>query len=68
MTTYLTNNCNTQIEHYLKKKDKAKKFRQLIKCKMGNFLSENHTQNEVEKLFPDSFLKKTTKMSIYLYQ
>ena len=33
------------------------KFSQLIKSKMRNILLKNYTQNAVEKLFPDSFLK-----------
>ena len=31
------------------------KFCQLIKCNMRNIFLKNHTQNVVEKLFPDSF-------------
>ena len=37
------------------------KFVQLIEHNMKTFFSINHTQNVVEKLFPDPFLKKQTK-------
>ena len=30
---------------------------QLIECNMGNIFLENHTENVVEKLVPDPFLK-----------
>ena len=33
------------------------KFRQLIEYKKETFFLGNHTQNAVEKLFPDPFLK-----------
>ena len=33
------------------------KFGQLIELNMYNNFSKNHTQNVVEKLAPDSFLK-----------
>ena len=34
------------------------KFGQLIECNMRNiFVQNNHTQNKVEKLVPDPFLK-----------
>ena len=33
------------------------KFGQLIEYNMRNIFLENHTQNVVEKLVPDSFLK-----------
>ena len=33
------------------------KFGQLIENKMGNIFYEKYTQNVVQKLFPDSFLK-----------
>ena len=33
------------------------KFGQLIKYAKKNIFLENHTQNLVEKLFPDPFLK-----------
>ena len=32
-------------------------FGQLIECNMRNIFLENHTQNVVEKLVPDHFLK-----------
>ena len=33
------------------------KFGQLIEDNRGTFFSKNHTQNVVDKLFPDPFLK-----------
>ena len=33
------------------------KFGQLIECNMRNIFLKNHTQNEVEKLVSDPFLK-----------
>ena len=33
------------------------KFDQLIECNMKKKLLKNHTQNVVEKLIPDTFLK-----------
>ena len=33
------------------------KFGQLIEYNMGDIFLENHTQNMVEKLFPDPILK-----------
>ena len=33
-------------------------FGQLIDHKMGNIFLQNHTQNAMEILFPDPFLKK----------
>ena len=33
------------------------KFGQLIEYNMRNIFLKNHTQNVVEKLFPDPFLK-----------
>ena len=33
------------------------KFDQLIEYNMGVFLLKNHTQNVLEKLFPDPYLK-----------
>ena len=33
------------------------KFGQLIECSMNNIFLKTHTQNVVEKLFPDPFLK-----------
>ena len=35
----------------------AMKFGQLIECNIRKFLLENHIQNVLEKLFPDSYLK-----------
>ena len=32
-------------------------FGQLIEYNMGTFLLKNHTQNMLEKLFPDPYLK-----------
>ena len=55
---WLTNNCNTHITQYLENKGKQiMKFGQLIECKMRNIFCKNHTQNMVEKLVPDPFLK-----------
>ena len=52
------NNCNTHIDQYLKKqKNMTMKFGQLIECKSRQFFLKNHTQNVVEKLFPDRLLK-----------
>ena len=36
---------------------KAMKFGQIIEYNMRNIFLENHTQNVVERLFPDPFLK-----------
>ena len=41
--TWLTNNCNTHIKQYFKTSE--------------TFFPKNDTQNMVEKLFPDLFLK-----------
>ena len=34
------------------------KFGQLRECNMRKFVLKDHTQNVMEKLVPDSFLKK----------
>ena len=34
------------------------KFRRLIECNTRNIFLKNHTQNVVEKLVPDPFIKK----------
>ena len=39
------------------KGNQTMKFGQLIEYNMKNILLKNHTQNVVEKLFPDPFLK-----------
>ena len=39
------------------KGNQAIKFGQLIEYNIGTFLLKNHTQNVVEKLFPDPYLK-----------
>ena len=49
------------------KDNRSMKFGQLIECNMGNIFLKNHTQNVVEKLLPDIFLKKL-KLSISLGQ
>ena len=36
------------------------KFGQLVENKMRKFMLENHTQNALEKLFPDPYLKNKT--------
>ena len=40
------------------KGNQAMKFSQLIEYNMRKNILKNHKQNEVEKLFPDPFLKK----------
>ena len=58
-----TNNCNTLIVQYCKYKDNQTiKFGQLIEKNMRNIYDmknnmKNHTQNVVEKVFPDLILK-----------
>ena len=55
---YETNNCNTNIAQYSRSKGVQKiKFGSLIEHNMRNIFVQNHTQNVVEKLFPDSFIK-----------
>ena len=40
------------------KGNQAMKFGQLIECNMRNiFVKKNHTQNVLEKLFPEPYLK-----------
>ena len=39
------------------KGNQTMKFGLLIECNMTNIFLENHTQNVVEKIVPDSFLK-----------
>ena len=39
------------------KKYQAMKFGQVIEYNMRNIFLQNHTQNVVEKLFPNPFLK-----------
>ena len=39
------------------KGNQTKKFGQLIEYNMRTFFLKNHTQNGMEKLFPDPFLK-----------
>ena len=55
VTAWLTNNCNTHIAHISRSKDNhVMKFGQLIEHNMRNiFFLKNHTQNVLEKLFPD---------------
>ena len=40
-----------------RKGNQAVKFGQLIEYKMGPFLLKNHTQNVLQILFPDPYLK-----------
>ena len=40
------------------KGNQTMKFRELIKYNMKNFFLENHTENMIVKLFPDTFLEK----------
>ena len=39
------------------KGNQTMKFGQLIEQSISNIILKNHTQNVIEKLFPDSFLK-----------
>ena len=50
-----TNNCNTHISR--SKGNRTMKFGQLIEYNMKTFSLKNHTQNMMEKAFPDSFVK-----------
>ena len=52
ITAWLTNNCNTHIAQYLEKY-----LSQLIECTWEIFFLKYHTQNVMEKLVPDPFLK-----------
>ena len=58
VTAWLTNNCNTHIGQYLKKKDnQTVKFGQLIDYKTKNiFLGKSYTKC-VKKLVPGSFVQ-----------
>ena len=60
VTTWLTINCYTLIAQYISrsKGNQAMKFGQLLENNMKNIFSDKifHTQNVVEKQFPDSFL------------
>ena len=42
------------------------KFNQLMKYNMRKIFLENHTQNVVEKLFPDPFLKNQNKIYLWI--
>ena len=42
------------------------KFGQLIQYKMRKIFRKNHTENAVEKLFPDPFLKNQHFMELVL--
>ena len=58
VTAWLTNNCNTHIAQYVEKKgNQTMKFSQLIESNMRNIVVKNYTQNVVEKLVSDPFLK-----------
>ena len=56
VATWLTNNCNTHLRNISRSRGRPQtmKFGQLIKYNMKN---NYHTQNVVEKLFPDTTLK-----------
>ena len=56
VTAWLANNRNTNISR--SKSNKTMKFGQLIECNMRKFVLKDHTQNVMEELVPDSFLKK----------
>ena len=57
VTAWETNNFNTHIAHISRSKyNQAIEFDQLTECNM-KYILKNHTQNMVEKLFPDPFLK-----------
>ena len=44
------------------------KFGQLVEYNMRNIFVENHTQNVLEKLFPDPYLKyQNWKVRVLLY-
>ena len=63
VTTWKINNCNTHIAQYIKMClyiNQTIKFGQLIECNIRNISLKNHTQNVMEKLFPDPFLKNKT--------
>ena len=55
VAAWLTNNCNTHIApRYC---NQTIKFGQLIELTWETFFLKNHSQNMVEKLVPDPFLK-----------
>ena len=58
VTTWLTNNCKTHIAQISRSKgNPTMVFGQLIDMTWEIFFLKNHTQNLVEKLVPDPFLK-----------
>ena len=65
VTAWLTKYFNTHIIQYLEKWRQSMTFGQLIECNMRNiFLEKNHTQNVVETLVPDPFLKSKNWASL----
>ena len=58
VTAWLTTNFNTHIAQIFRSKsNQTMKFGQLIECNIRNIFPKNHTQNVVEKLASDPFLK-----------
>ena len=58
VTDWKTNNYNTYIVHISRSKsNKTMKFGQLIEYSIKILFLKNHTQNVVEKLVPDPFMK-----------
>ena len=58
VTAWLTNNRNTHIAKYFKKRRQSDNYIcELIECNIRSTFFENHTQNVTEKLVPDPFLK-----------
>ena len=48
------------------KDNRSMKFRQLVEYNMINIFLKNHTQNMVEKLFPDLFLKNQNRAYLWI--
>ena len=58
VTTWLINNCMHILPNISRSKgNQTMKFGQLIEYNLRNILLKNHTQNGLEKLFPDPYLK-----------
>ena len=49
------------------KSDQTMKFSQFIEYNMRNIFLQNHTQNGVEKAFPDPFIEKKKKKIKHIY-
>ena len=49
------------------KSDQTMKFSHFIEYNMRNIFLQNHTQNGVEKAFPDPFIEKKKKNQAYLW-